>query len=225
MADKPLVAFSYSRLDAFETCPRKYWHLSVAKDIKEEPNDTTIFGEEAHKAFKMYFKAGQQLPLHLRQYEQYLKPIAMAPGDKICEQQIALDKNFRQVEWYSRDTYLRVISDLTQHNGTSAVVWDWKFGKPHKKFDQLKLTSAVMFLLGPEIERVTMAYFWAKNKSVDSITMTRDQMPTFWAELQPRIQKFQDAYVSNDFPPKPNFLCKGWCPVTTCQFWERGKKR
>jgi hypothetical protein len=225
MSEQPLVAWSFSRLDAFETCPRKYWHQSVEKDIKEEKNEQQIHGEEAHLAFKMYFKIGQALPLHLRQYEQYLKPIAAAPGDKICEQQIALNSSFQQVEWFAKDAYLRVISDLTQHNGKQAVIWDWKFGRPHEKFDQLKLTAAVTFLLGPEIERITMAYFWAKTKTVSTHVMTRDQTPTFWAEIQPRVQKYQDAHAAKDFPPKPNWLCKGYCPVTSCQYWERGRKR
>src|ERR1035437_7180396 len=166
MIEQPLRAWSYSRLDGYETCPRKYWHQSVAKDVVDEQGEQQIFGTEAHKAFKMYFKLGQALPLHLRQYEQYLKPIAAAPGDKICEQQIALNADFQQVEWYAKDVYLRVISDLTQHNKKSAVIWDWKFGKPKEGFDQLKLTAAVTFLIGPEIERITMAYFWAKTKTV-----------------------------------------------------------
>ena len=214
MADNKLVAYSFSRLDAYETCPRKYWHQSVEKDIKELPNDAQVFGDAAHKAFKLYFQAGQSLPLHLRQYEQYLKPISMAPGDKICEQEIALNTSYRQVEWYAKDAYIRVKSDLTIHNGVNAICFDWKFGKPHKKFDQLKLTAAVTFLLGPEIERITMAYFWAKTKEVDSKVMTREEAPSFWAELQPRVQQYQEAHWNKEFPPKPNFLCKGFCPVT-----------
>ena len=223
--DNKLVAYSFSRLDSFETCPRKYYHTSVAKDVKDEPNDAQIFGDQAHKAFKLYFQIGQELPLHLSQYEQYLKPIANSPGHTIVEQEIALDQNYKQVEWFSKDAYIRVKSDLTQQHGTQAVVWDWKFGKPHNKFDQLKLTAAVTFLLAPKIERITMAYFWAKTKEVSPDVMLRAEAPTFWAELQPRVQLYQEAHWRQAFPPKPNFLCKGWCPVVTCQYWEKGRKR
>jgi len=222
-----LVAWSYSRLNGYETCPRKYWHQTVNKtpEFQEAPSDAQSYGEDVHKAFKLYFKAGAPLPLHLRQYEKQLAAIAAAPGYKIVEQQIALDKNFKQVEWYAKDTYLRVISDLTQHNGKAAIIWDHKTGKPHSDFSQLELTAAVTFLLGPEIDRITMAYLWLKTKAATSQIITRDQAPDVWAKLQPRVQKFQQAYIDNNWPPKPNYLCKGYCPVTTCQYWEKGKRR
>lgn len=215
-----LVAWSYSRLSNYETCPKKYWHQSVARDVTEEKGEAATYGDEVHKSFAKFFKTGIELPLHLRQYSTQLKQIAAAPGDKIVEQQIALDANFNQVEWFSKDAYIRVISDLTQHNGKHAVTWDWKTGKPSDDFTQLKLNAAVTFHLGQEIENITMAYFWLKTKKVSAEQIKREQATEVWSELLPRVQRYQDAHAANNFPPRQNFLCRGWCPVKTCQFWE-----
>lgn len=220
-----LIAWSYSRLSNFEQCPRKYWHLNIQKDITEEKGEAATYGDEVHKSFAKFFKHGVELPLHLRQYQPMLAQIAKAPGDKIVEQQIALNANFEQVEWFSKDAYLRVISDLTQHNGTHAVTWDWKTGKPSDDFTQLKLNAAVTFHLGQEIQHITMAYFWLKTKKVAPEVITRDKAADVWSGLLPRVQKYQDAHAANAFPPRQNYLCKGYCPVKTCQFWEPRKQK
>lgn len=220
-----LIAWSYSRLSNYEQCPRKYWHLSVAKDIVEEKGEAASYGDEVHKSFAKFFRYGIELPLHLRQYESQLKQIAAAPGDKIIEQQIALDANFQQVEWFSKKAYLRVISDLTQHHGAHAITWDWKTGRPSDDFTQLKLNAAVTFHLGQEIQTITMAYFWLKTKKVAPETIKREQATDVWAALLPRVQKYQDAHAANDFPPRQNFTCKGYCPVKSCQYWEPKRKK
>lgn len=222
-----LIAWSYSRLSNYEQCPRKYWHLSVARDITEEKGEAADYGDEVHKSFAKFFKHGIELPLHLRQYQSQLEQIAKAPGDKIVEQQIALNASFEQVEWFSKDAYLRVISDLTQHNGTHAVTWDWKTGKPPREqdFTQLELNAAVTFHLGKEIQSITMAYFWIKTKKVEPKTIKREKAADVWSALLPRVQRFQNAYAANDFPPRQNYLCRGYCPVKTCQFWEPRKKK
>lgn len=219
-----LVAWSYSRIDGFETCPRQYWHRNVAKDIVEEETEAMSYGTEVHKSFAKFMTKGTPLPLHLRQYSPMMTQIAAAPGVKVVEQQIALDKDFNQVDWFSKDAYLRVISDLTQMNGDHAITWDWKTGKPKDDFTQLELNAAVTFHLAPEIQKITMAYFWTKTKKVSSEPIVRAQASDVWAKLLPRVQRFQDAYAANNFPPRQGYLCKGYCPVKTCQFWEPKRK-
>lgn len=220
MSEPNLVAWSYSRLNAYETCPRKFWNESVAKVYPFVPTDASSYGDDVHKAFKLYFRNGEALPLHLRQYDAQLKIIKAAPGQRIVEQQIALNAKWQQVEWYAKDAWLRVISDLTQHNGKRAVTWDWKTGRPSEDFTQLRINAAVTFLLAPEIETITMAYFWLKTKEVAPMDIKRADASDVWANILPRVQRYQEAHDQKDFPPRQNFLCRGYCPVKTCQFWE-----
>jgi CRISPR/Cas system-associated exonuclease Cas4 (RecB family) len=214
------VAWSYSRLSSFETCPRKFWHESVGKTIPFTKNAAATYGDEVHKAFANYFKQGQKLPLHLMHWTPVLSQIAAAPGEKVIEQQIALNASYEPVEWYAKDAWLRVISDLTQINGKQAVTWDWKTGKESQDFTQLKINAAVTFHLDPNIEEITMAYLWLKTKRPTIEKITVDQAPDVWAEVLPRVAKYQQAHDEQNFPPRPCFLCKGWCEVKTCQYWE-----
>lgn len=215
------VAWSYSRLASYETCPRKFWAESVGKTVPFVKSEQAAYGDEVHLAFKDYFKSGTPLPLHLRHFEKIIAPIAKAPGVKSIEQKICLNASWEVVDWFAKDAYLRVISDLTQLNGTHGVLWDWKTGKPKDDFTQLRLNAAVTFHLAPEIQTATVAFLWLQTKKVAPLKMVRADATDVWAELLPRVAKYQEAHVKQDFPPRQNFLCRGWCQVSTCQFWEK----
>lgn len=214
-----LVAFSFSRLTSFEECPKKFHEISVSKRVKDPGNQYSEYGDFVHKAFAKYMRDGKALPLTLRQYEKLLRPIRAAPGEKVIEQQIALNQNYEQVEWYAKDTFVRVISDLTQLNGSKGILWDWKTGKPKDDFLQLKLSGAVTFLLAEELEEVTLAYLWLKTKSVAAIKMKRDECTGVWSEILPRVQRYQVAHEQLDFPARPGYYCK-YCPVKSCPYNE-----
>ena len=217
------VAWSYSRLTNLEQCPRRYWHLMVAKDIKEEESQAMADGNATHKAFELRLRAGKTLPIHLRVHEPAMAMIANAAGEKIVEQQIALDVNWQPVEWFDKSTWLRVKSDLTQYGGKYGVVWDWKTGRPHEDFTQLKLNAAVLLHLAPEIERVATAFYWTKTRRVASgPTLSRENVAEVWGPMLQRVAAYQRAHEEQNFPPKQNPFCGG-CPVKTCQYWRPRK--
>lgn len=216
------VPVSYSRLTQMETCPRKFHAINIAKSVKEEPNEITEYGTQVHLAFADYFKKGKPLPLHMVQYQKYLEAIKKAPGSFLVEQKLAVTGDFAGTGWFDEDVYLRVISDLTIMNGPKCVTWDWKTGRMYDDFTQLKLTGVVMFMLAPELEEITLAYLWTKSKQITKDKMVRADIPAAWAIFAPRLQRYQEAFDRQEFPPKPNKYCRG-CPVTSCQYWEKRK--
>jgi PD-(D/E)XK nuclease superfamily len=217
------TAWSYSRIESSETCPRKYWHLNVAKDLKEPESIHQVEGTETHAAFEAYLRKGEPLPIHLRHHTRVLDSINRMPvTSRIIEQQIALDANWQVVDWFSKTAWVRAKSDLTQINGTVATVWDWKTGKQKDDFTQLKLNAAITMHLAPEIDKVMMAYYWTKSRNITKDVITRGQLPEFWGEMLVRVQTFQSLYDRQDFPPRPNYFCKG-CIVKSCQYWQPKK--
>ena len=213
------TAWSYSRLESSETCPRKFWHLSVQKDLKEEESSYQIEGKETHTSFANFLKKGTPLPLHLRHHESAMRAIAALPGEKVIEQQLCLNASWQPVDWFAKDAWLRVISDLTQLNGRSAIVWDWKTGKPKDDFTQLKLNAAVTMHLAPEVEEVRLNYYWTKTRSLTPGRLLRSELPEFWGGILKRVATYQARFDKNDFPPNPNPFCKG-CIVKNCQYWQ-----
>ena len=53
-----MTAWSYSSLKTFEQCPKKYYHLKVAKDVKDKGSSAMFYGNEVHKAAEQYMKEG-----------------------------------------------------------------------------------------------------------------------------------------------------------------------
>lgn len=216
------VAWSFSRIVSMETCPRKHWHLNVQKDLKEPESDAMAEGTATHTAFKEYLKSGKPLPLHLRHHGAVLGKIAALPGEKVVEQQLALDANWKMTDWFAKDAWLRVISDLSQLNGKSAIVWDWKTGKVKDDFTQLQLNAAVTMHLAPEIDTVKMGFYWTKAQKISPKDMARAELPEFWGKMLGRVQVYQSHFDQNNFPPRPNPFCKG-CIVKSCQYWQPRK--
>lgn len=210
-----MTPWSYSRLVGFETCPKKHWALNIAKNIKEQPNEKTQFGTDAHLAFAEYLRSGKALPLALRQYSPMLAAIRAQPGEHVIEQKIAINEALQGTDWFAKDVYLRVISDLTILHGNKAAIFDWKTGKMYDDFTQLKLTGVVLFLLAPEIDEVSLSYVWTQTKKVTTEHLSRRDMVTVWKGMAPRVREYQRAHEAGEFPARPGPHCR-WCPLKTC---------
>ena len=53
-----MTTWSYSSLKTFEQCPKKYFHLKVVKDVKDQGSEATIYGQEVNKAAEDFIKLG-----------------------------------------------------------------------------------------------------------------------------------------------------------------------
>lgn len=210
-------AWSYSALSSFETCPKKHFHTRVLKDVKDPPGDAAVWGTKVHKAFELRVKEpGVPLPPELMAYEPILARLAGASGTVWTEQQIALTKDFKQTEWFAKDTWFRIVIDLLVINGDHALAVDYKTGKQSDDFGQLELTAAVVMTLWPEIQTVTGAYLWLKDQMVTKDAWARGHVPGIWNKNLARLDSFNIAYYTNTWPATPNGLCKRWCPVLQC---------
>lgn len=58
-----LKTWSYSAATTFEKCPKQYFHLYVAKDVKTDNNSPVLlYGNEVHKAAELYVRDNVPLP-------------------------------------------------------------------------------------------------------------------------------------------------------------------
>lgn len=212
-----IPAWTYSQLDKFETCPRQFFHVRVAKDVVEPPTEATIWGEKVHTAFENRIKDGTPLPEGMTQWEPFATKLTRLRGDKYCEQQMAVDKNFQPAPWGS--AWTRGIADLLVVDNTHAVVMDYKTGK-RKLTEQLMLYAGYTFAHYPQVQTVTTGFVWLKDRKIDKETFTREHVPKIWNTFLPRVRKLELAYEKNAWPCRPSGLCRGWCPVKTCEFYK-----
>lgn len=215
--------WSYSSATTFEKCPKQYFHLYVAKDIKQDPNQKHfLYGNEVHKAAEEYVRDGVPLPEKFSEFQTPLDMLKRIPGEKWCELKLGLTKDLEPCEFFGDNVWWRGAIDLLildKENKTATII-DYKTGKSqYADTRQLGLLSIAVFKKFPEIEKIKAGLMFLVSKEIikEEYNSTRiDDMYTEWDRL---ILRMNTAYDSGVFNPVPNFACKSFCPVQSCAHW------
>jgi len=221
-------AWSFSALDNWETCPKKYWEISIAKRVLDSTTEVGDWGKDAHKAIELRILKKKPFPLGMRHFEPFVSRFIDAPGDTYAEQKIAITREYRPTEYFGKDVWLRSQMDAGKHRGSKLAIVDWKFGKVTEKWPtQGLIMAATVFAQMPEVQDLTISFIWWKEMengipliSIDR--MSRDEFWVRWLPIVRRAQKMEMAWEEESFPAKPNGLCKRFCPVKTCPHNGRG---
>lgn len=208
-------AWTYSQLESFETCPKKHYHLKVARDVTEPPSPHQEWGTRVHSAFEDAINKDHPLPEGMRQWQALADKLRAIEGDKLTEQKFAIDRNFQPTGW--KTAWSRGIADLVILRGTQAAVLDFKTGK-RKPSEQLDLYANYAYHHYPNVTSVRVGYVWLKDRRIDWKSTTADSVSTTWQTLLPRVRKLESAFERDSWPARPSGLCRGWCPVTSCSF-------
>ena len=216
-----LKTWSYSAATTFEQCPKKYFHLYVAKDVKTD-NDSPVlkYGNEVHKACELYIKNGTPLPEQFSQFQGVLDKLKLIPGDKLPEYKLGLTKDLKATGFFDNNVWWRGVADLLildRDKGLATVI-DYKTGKSSERADtrQLSLLSIAIFKHFPEIKVVKAGLVFLVAKDLIKEQYHTDNVDELWVEWDNLIKRIDAAYASNVFNPSPNFLCRNYCPVSQC---------
>lgn len=210
-------AWSYSKLKNFETCPKRYYNVDVAKLVKEEESEQLAYGNTLHKVIAEAIAGKAKLPDHFRHLQGWVDKVTAGGNAKILvEQQLAIRADFTATEWFGKDAWYRGIADVIKIVGPVAVVLDWKTGKILDDGVQLALMAQCVFAHHPEIQKIRTEFVWLKEDATTRADFAREDMVKVWAGLLPRVQTLEQAHKAAEFPPKPGFLCRKWCPVESC---------
>lgn len=207
------VPWSYSRLTAYETCPRRFYLTSIAKVVKEEQTQATIHGNAVHKALEEYVGGKAALPTKYAEYQPLADKVRMAPGTRHLEFKFGLTKKLTPTTFFADDVWCRGVLDVGIVREKSATILDWKTGKRKVDSDQLKLFAGAGFALWPHIETVNTGFVWLPEKKLDTETFTREQKTDIFQEFAVRVHRMELSEKNDDWPARPSGLCREWCPV------------
>lgn len=233
MANSFTYALSWSRLSDFLQCPRKFKY----KYIDKLPNFTAqqdsphlTRGTNVHKALENYAikKIGEPeaiiAPSSLPEVET-TKPlinsfIANFPS-VVPEQQISVDINWKQVDWFSKQSYYRAILDLVAISPRAIAIVDYKTGK-FKDYSpngpgQLELSATIGMNLWPEVEVVDTMYAYVDHKKTIKRSFTpkedKERLTNHFIQIHERVNS------EKTWDPTKNEFCN-FCEATKlqCQF-------
>jgi len=217
---KKILPWSYSSLQQYETCPRRFKITRIQKLIKEPMTQATIWGNEAHKALELALKGTNALPAKFSSYKPMLDRLKATPGIKEAERNFALTAAFTPTDYWSPDAWVRGKADVTITRSKTGFLFDYKTGKPKEDSDQLNLFAAVLLAEKPFLDRAYTGYLWLAHDKVDIGIVEREAVPIIWQGFTSRVARMVRSAERDDFPPKPSGLCKEWCPVGkgNCEF-------
>lgn len=222
-APKPF-SWSYSKLKAYEICPRRYHETDILKAWPEERSENLTWGDAVHKAMADALR-GKELPLAYSMYQPWIDKVNATKGELLVEEQCkwAITRDLTPTAWFSKTTWARTVADAVKIDLTApatALVVDWKTGKSSNVDEvQLILTSLVALIQFPKLQCVRSDFVWLQEDDKTTQVIYRREAADHWAEIMPRVEKLQQATANTDFPPRPNPFCRRWCPVKTCEYW------
>ena len=216
--------YSHSALKKFSTCPKQYYHVKIAKDVTESQGEAAAWGEYAHKCFEDFIAEGVELPANVAMYTPFIEKVSRLEGAKFTEAELAVTKEFEACAYSAPNAMFRGIADLVILRAPNAVVVDYKFGSakyPDKT--QLERMALCLFAKYPEVITIRGALLFIKDIAQEQATYTRDKLPVYQANLMKAIDRVNVARETDVWVAKPSGLCRGWCPVKTCEHYESKK--
>jgi len=212
--------WSYSGIKLFEQCPKKYYHLRVAKDFKEPTSEAMLYGTRFHEAAEFYIKEDRQLPEAFKFVKGALDSLKKIPGDKHCEYEMGLTENLEPCGFRDPNVWFRGIADLLiiDNAKKEARVLDYKTGKSAKYADtgQLELMALAVFKHFPEIQRVKAGLLFVIANVFPKANYTLKQAPALWQKWLRNHDRMKAAYASGVWNPRPSGLCRKHCVVLSC---------
>lgn len=213
-----LPPWTFGFLSDDENCPRKAWHKHVAKDLpREEKSAAQDFGIKVHKSLELRVKEGTPLPPEMQRWEKFaLVPIvAKQKGATIlAEESLAIDATGNPTKFFGDNVWGRGRLDLALLMNTTAIIFDWKTGKPNEDALELETQALMLKCMYPNLQNVKGYYVWLKEDRVGRPHDLSNFARTMNG-VRVQMRDIESRDINTEWPAKPNPLC-GWCPVTTC---------
>lgn len=213
--------WSYSWIKTFDQCPKKYFHLKVAKDIKDTGSEHIAYGNEVHSAAEQYVKQDIPIPAKFSYMNKVVDALKAIPGEKHCELKLGVEKTpegYKPCDFFSKDVWYRGVVDLLIVNGKKGFIVDYKTGKNAKYADtkQLDLMAGATFVHYPELKSIKSALAYVVSNEFIKKNHVAEDKGRYLEVFAPELDRLNHAHDSGVWNPNSGPLC-GWCPVTTCE--------
>jgi hypothetical protein len=214
-----LATWSYSRLKAYETCPKQFHHIKVLREFVEPETDAMSYGTAFHLAAEEYIQDEEPLPHEFLYAKPTLDALNARKGDKYCELKMGITAEFRPCDFFHKDVWWRGTADLAIVQEAVADVIDYKTSKSSKYADtgQLELMALAMFKHFPKLQKVRAALVFVVAKDfVKTVYNREEDEARLWAKWLKKHKRMDKAFATDTWNPNPSGLCKAHCLVTTC---------
>tara|TARA_Y100001938_G_C8075178_1_gene425593 strand:- start:702 stop:1364 length:663 start_codon:yes stop_codon:yes gene_type:complete len=216
-----MTAWSYSRVNTFKQCPKKYYHLNVKKDVKDTGSAATRYGGRVHRAAEKYIKEGKPLDREYNFMQGTLDVLNKIEGEKHCELRLGVSKEddgYIPTSFWSKEVWYRGIADLVIIDGDTAFSVDYKTSKSTRYADtkQLDLIAGALFITFPQLKKIKSALSFVVCKGFVTKEHTVDLYKSYINVFDEELERIEVALENNVWNAVDGPLC-GFCPVISCE--------
>ena len=213
-----MTAWSYSSIKTFDQCPKKYFHLKVVKDVKDEPGEAADYGTAVHLAAEEYIRDGKPIPDKFSFMRPIVERLEALPGTKHAELKLGVTEDFSPCGFFDKDVWWRGIADLLVIDGHRAWCVDYKTGKSARYADtkQLDLLAGAVFTHFPEVMTIKSSLLFVVSGELIPKKHIITERSTYLSVFRDELERLDAAMESGVWNAKTSGLCKQYCPVITC---------
>lgn len=213
-----ITPWSFSKIKSFEQCPKKFYHLNIAKDYKEPSTEAMRYGTQAHLAAEEYIRDGKPVPPKFSYMNEVLEALKRRRGNKLTEIKMGLDANLEPCEFRDESVWWRGIADLVIIDDKEAWVVDYKTSKSANYADkgQLELMAMATFKHFPDIKKVYAGLLFVIAKKAVKEVYKKEDSDLLWDKWFFKYNRMKIANKENVWNARPSGLCKRHCVVVEC---------
>lgn len=218
------IAWSYSRLQVYRECPKKFYYKFIMR-LVEPQGEAAGRGQEIHELFEFFLRGGG-VRFKERVHKDCLKWLEHTRDLKpIVEEGYAFDQSWQRTEYFAKNVACRVKMDLFYKLSSTpkksphkyegklpiAITLDFKTGKidPEKHQEQLKLYALSGLLILPEVHSVHTGVWYVDHEDKPRFMAEFDRsqlsmLKRYWESETKRLLK------DRSYKATPSSTCS-WC--------------
>lgn len=227
------IPWTHSHLDRFKNCPHQFAEVKVYKRYADAAMDGG-WGNWVHDQISEHWLLDPPIAWHANMvpYAPHVERVVawareIGSSEEYFERKLAINTRLQPCDFFAKDVWSRGVVDLLTINREArrARAVDWKTGKV--KPDNVQLERFVLLILAghPEIDTVETSFEWLQfpQEQPTRAVWTREQTHDLWRKQLPILLNYKQAFDNEVWTKRPSGLCRGWCPVETCEHWQPKK--
>lgn len=232
--------YSYTRIKAWNECPLSY-RLQYIDGVGKEESDALVLGAASHDFFQLYVEEINKVPrkpdnllmmeawtkeardqslfdeyqkVCLSFIEKFNPEDILKDSQTVCELGIALDKDFKPVDWDSEIVLFRAKIDRLDIQGTKAKVTDYKTGFSGKADQwQTSLYAWALTKIYPEITEFEVVLHYTRSGWQEKSSFTKEKLGAVEFQLKSVIEAIEN---DKKFKAKPGNRCSSCFVAFAC---------
>ncbi len=215
-----MPTWSFSSLKTFQQCPKKYFHIKVAKDVVDRPHESALYGSAVHKAAEDHVAEGVPIPAKYGYMIPTIEALKGIPGEKFCEIKLGVTEKLETCDYDAPNAWWHGIVDLLivdEDTGTAHMV-DYKTSKNAKYADtkQLDYMAVAVFAKFPKIKVIKSALLFVVSNEFVKKKHVVENKTAYMNSAIFDLNRLKSAFNSGVWNPVSGPLCK-FCPVKSCE--------